>query len=234
MTLAKRLVGLVVFFVGFSGAVWAQDKRPDQAAIVDSFKQKIQDVLKAENSKRGPEHAEFVSRNVETPAPPAAPVIVPIQGKGLMAGYVLKDGSPCKTWHTGRCYQGFTDSSGALYVNSKGVPCNPEKNPDTCSANGVTAAAKLAAAKAAAKPIVNVLWRKRYTATVSEFGFDVRVTDSLVTPYTGVFSYSEVIWLTAEHPTKEEAEQDSNFTSSLQSSHTLTYGYQDGKWVFLK
>jgi hypothetical protein len=102
MALAKRLVGLVVVSVGFSGAVWAQDKRPDQAAIVDSFKQKIQDVLKAENSKRGSEHPEFVSRNAETPPTPAAPVIVPIQGKGLMAGYVLKDGSPCKTWHTGR------------------------------------------------------------------------------------------------------------------------------------
>jgi hypothetical protein len=234
MTLAKRLVGLGVFLVGFSGAVRAQDKRPDQAAIVDSFKQKIQDVLKAENSRRGPEHAEFASRSVETPPILAAPVIVPIQGRGLMAGYVLKDGSPCKTWHTGRCYQGFADNSGALYVNSKGVPCNPEKNPDTCSANGVTAAAKLAAAKAAPKPIVNVLWRKRYTATVSEFGFDVRVTDSLVTPYTGVFSYSEVIWLTAEHPTKGDAEQDSSFTASSQSSHTLTYGYQDGKWIFLK
>jgi hypothetical protein len=221
----KSLIGLAVLLVGFSGA--AQDKRPDQAAIVDSFKQKIHDVLMAENSKRGPEHSELVSRNVETPA---APVIVPIQGKGLMAGYVNKDGSPCKTWHTGRCYQGFTDSSGALYVDSKGVPCNPEKHPDTCSANGVTAAAKLAAAK----PIVNVLWRKRYTATVSEFGFDVKVTDSLVTPYTGVLSYDEVTWFTTEHPTQKEAEQDNSFTSSLKSSHTSTYGYQDGKWVLLK
>ncbi len=230
----KSWVGWAFLLVGFSGAALAQDKSPDKAAIVDSFKQKIQDVLKAENSKRGPERAEFVSRNVETPAPPVAPVIVPVQGKGLLAGLVLKDGSPCKTWHTGRCYDGFTDSSGALYVNSKGVPCNPEKHPDTCSANGVTAAAKLAAAKAAAKPIVNVLWRKRYTATVSEFGFDVRVTDSLVTPYTGVFTYSEAIWLTAEHPTKEEAEQDNKFTPGSSNSYTYTYGYQDGKWVLQK
>lgn len=223
----KRFVALAVFLTGFSGMVQAQEKRPDQAAIVDSFKQKIQDILKAENSKRGPEHAEFVSRNVETPA---APVIVPVQGKGLMAGYVLKDGSPCKTWHTGRCYQGFTDGSGALYVNSKGVPCNPEKRPDTCSANGVSAAAKLAAAK----PIVSVLWRKRYTETVSQYGFDVKVTDSLVTPYTGILSYSQVSWLTAEHPTKEEAEKDDKFISSLSNSFTFTYGYQDGQWKLLK
>jgi hypothetical protein len=98
----------------------------------------------------------------------------------------------------------------------------------------VTAAAKLAAAKAAAKPTVNVVWQRRYTATVSQYGFDVKVTDSLVTPYTGVLSYDEVTWLTAEHPTQKEAEQDNNFTSSLKSSHTSTYGYQEGKWVLLK
>jgi len=223
----KVLIGLAVLLAGFSGRVLAQESRPDQAAIVASFKQNIQDVLKSDNSVRGPEHAEVVSRDVETPA---APVIVPIQGKGLMAGYVLKDGSPCKTWHTGRCYQGFTDNSGALYVNSKGEPCNPEKNPDTCSANGVTAAAKLAAAR----PIVNTLWRKRYKETVSQYGFDVKVTDSLVTPYTGALSYDEITWFTTEHPTQKEADQDNKFTSSLKSSHASTYGYQEGKWVLLK
>jgi hypothetical protein len=132
-------------------------------------------------------------------------------------------------WHSGRCYQGFTDDSATLYVNSKGVPCNPNKNPDTCSANGVTAAAKLTAAK---QPVAS--WRKRYTEEVSQYGFDVKVTDSLVTPYTGVLSYDEVTWVTAEHPSQKEAEQDDNFTSSLKTPHTSTYGYQEGKWVFLK
>jgi hypothetical protein len=223
----SALVILTVSLMVLSGLAWAQEKRPDQAAIVDSFKEKIQDVLKAENSKRGPEHAEFVSRNEETPAPP---VIVPIQGKGFNGGWVLKDGSPCKTWRTvgTRCYQGFTDSSGALYVDIKGVPCNPEKHPDTCSADGVTAAAKLAAAK----PIIHVVWRKQYTAAVSEFSFDVKVTDSLVTPYTGVFSYNEVILLTAEHPTKEEAAQDNQFIPHSRSC-TETYGHQEGQWVLL-
>jgi hypothetical protein len=146
---------------------------------------------------------------------------------------VNKDGSPCKVTHTGRCYQGFADNLGALYIDSKGVPCNPEKHPATCAANGVTAAAKLAAALEAAKPTVNVLWRKRYTALVSEFGFDVRVTDSLVTPYTGVFTYKEIVLLTAEHATKAEAEQDNKFSPSLSPSCTETYGQQEGKWVFL-
>ena len=80
----------------------------------------------------------------------------------------------------------------------------------------MTAGAKLAAK---AKPTVNVLWRKQYTETVSQYGFDVKVTDSLVTPYTGVLSYDEVVWLTAEHPTEKEAEQDNSFTSSLKNSH---------------
>lgn len=228
LSLLFARIGFSVLLVGFSGALLAQNNRPDQAAVVASFKQNIQDVLKEENSKRGPEHAGLVSRSVATPA---APVIVRIPGKGLMAGYVHKDGSPCKAINMGgRCYEGFTDNSRALYIDSKGVPCNPEKHPDTCFANGVSAGAKLAAAK----PIVNLLWRKRYAETLSQYGFDVKVTDSLVTPYTGVLSYDEVVWLTAEHPTEKEAEQDNSFTSSLKNSQTSTYGYQEGKWVLLK
>jgi hypothetical protein len=229
----RSLIRLAVSLMVLSGVGLAQDNKPSQAAIVASFKQNIQEVLKVENSKRGPEHAELVSRNIEIPPPPIPPVIVPITGKGIMAGAVNKDGSPCKTWHSGRCFQGFRDSSGTLYVNGKSNPCNPEKHPDDCTANGMTAAAKLAAAKAAAKPTINVVWRKRYTATVSEFGFDVRLTDSLVTPYTGVFSYSEEIWLTPEHATKEDAAHDYNFALFSSPSMTETYGLQEGKWVLL-
>ncbi len=64
--------------------------------------------------------------------------------------------------------------------------------------------------------------------------FDVKLTDSLVTPYTGILTYTEVSWSTAKHATKEEAEKDSNFTSSLSNSHTFTYGYQNGMWNLLK
>ena len=229
----STLISLAVSLMVFAGVGLAQDNKPSQAAIVASFKQNIQEVLKAENSNRGPEHAEIVSRNIENPPAPILPMVVPVQGKGMMAGYVNKDGSPCKTWHSGRCFQGFTDGSGTLYVDAKGNPCNPEKHPDACTANGMTAAAKLAAAKAAAKPTVNVVWRKRYTATVSEFAFDVRVTDSLVTPYTGVFNYTEQIWLTPEHATKEDAAHDNNFTLFSSPSMTETYGLQEGKWVLL-
>jgi len=77
-------------------------------------------------------------------------------------------------------------------------------------------------------------WRKEYTETVSQYGFDVKVTDSLVTPYTGVLNYKEVILATAEHPTQKEAEQDNSFSPYLNIPLTFTYGYQDGKWVPLK
>ena len=69
------IAGPIVHAQGPAGA------RPDQAAIVDSFKQKIQDVLKDENSKRGPEHAEFVSRNV-TPHRPLRLLLCLFRVKG--------------------------------------------------------------------------------------------------------------------------------------------------------
>ena len=209
----KSLIGLAVLLAGFSGAGWTQDNRPSQAAIVDSFKRKIQDVLKDDNSRRGVEHATVVSHSVEAP-PPAAP--------HAKKKYLHKDGSPCGSAPWG-CYLRWVDDSGAEYVNGAGKPCDPTQHPDTCHTGA-----------SPAKPPVNLVWRRLYTETVSQYGFDVKVTDSLVTPYTGVLSYDEVTWFTAEHPTQNEAEQDNNFTASLKSPHTSTYGYQEGKWVLLK
>ncbi len=210
----KSLIGLAVLLVGFSGAGWTQDNRPSQAAIVDSFKQKIQDVLKDDNSRRGVEHATVMSRPVEAPPPPAP---------HAKRKVVHKDGTPCGAFHSGWCHSVWVDDCGAEYVNSAGKPCDPTEHPDNCHAG-----------TPAAKPSVNLVWRKLYSETVSQHGFDVKVTDSLVTPYTGVLSYDEVTWFTAAHPTQKEAEQDNNFTSSLKTSHTSTYGYQEGKWVLLK
>jgi hypothetical protein len=200
------LVGLIVLLVGFSSAAGAQDKRPDQAAIVDSFKQKIQEVLNKENLDKGVERATVVSSEAKTSA---------VHVKRKM---VHKDGTPCGAFHSGWCHDIWVDDSGAEYINSAGKPCDPAQHPDACHVMG--------------KP--KLVWTKLYTAVVSKYSFDVKVTDSLVTPYTGILSYTEVSWFTAEHPTKEEAEKDNNFTSSLPNSFTLTYGYQDGKWVFLK
>ena len=211
---SKILIGLAVLLVGFSGAARTQDTRPSQAAIVDSFKQNIQDVLKDDNARRGVEHATVVSRSVEAPPPPAP------HAKRKM---VHKDGTPCGAFHSGWCHDVWVDDSGAEYVNAAGKPCDPTEHPDTCHTG-----------TSATKPPVKLAWRKEYTETVSQYGFDVKVTDSLVTPYTGVLNYKEVILATAEHPTQKEAEQDNSFSPYLNIPLTFTYGYQDGKWVPLK
>jgi hypothetical protein len=183
------LAGLLITF----SVAAAQDKPPDKAAIVDSFKQRIQEFLNDENSARGPEHANVIS--IDTP---------PLNAKKKM---LHKDGTPCSAFHTGMCVYAWVDDSGAEYLNSKGKPCGG----DSC-----------------------VVWTKSYLATVSTYDFDVKKTDSLVTPYTGILSHSEVVWSTVGHATKDEAEKDPNFNSSPGEPFTFTYGYQDGGWNLLK
>lgn len=192
LKILRSASSLLIVFLSFS-AVAAQDKPPDKTAVVDSFKQKIQEVLNNENLGKGLEHATAVS--TETSMFP---------GKKKM---VHKDGTPCGAFHTGWCHYVWLDESGAEYLNRGGKPCGG----DTC-----------------------VAWAKGYIATVSTYSFDVKLTDSLVTPYTGILTYSEVFWSTTEHATKEGAEKDSNFTSSLSTSYTFTYGDQNGQWNLLK
>ncbi len=200
----KSLVGLAVLLVGFSGSAQAQDKQPDKAAIVSSFKQEIQDVLKNDNARRGVEHATVVSTVAEDPS--------------ATTHFVNKDGKPCGAVVHGRCHEVWPDGSPVKYANNDGKPCSPVWHPGTCHV---------------VKPVKTV-WFKAYTEKVVQYGFDVKVTDSLVTPYTGVLSYSEVFYSTLKHSTKEEAEQDNNFSPPYTSLHTRTFGYQDGKWVSQK
>jgi len=183
------LAGLLITF----SVAAAQDKPPDKTAIVDSFKQKIQEILNNENSARGREHATVIS--IDTG---------PLNAKKKM---LHNDGTPCSAFHTGMCHYAWVDDSGAQYLNSAGKPCGG----DSC-----------------------VVWVKTYRATVSTYKFDVKQTDWLVTPYTGILTYSEDLWSTADHATKDEAEKDSNFSFSPTESDTSTYGYQDGQWNLLK
>ena len=183
---------LVVFLVTLS-AVAAQDKPPDKTAIVDSFKQKIQQVLRDENLITGLEHATTVSTEASA-----------FPGKKKM---VHKDGTPCGAFHADVCHYAWLDDSGAEYINAAGKPCGGN---------------------------ICVAWTRAYIATVSTYSFDVKLTDSLVTPYTGILTYAEVLWSTTMHATKEGAEKDHNFTSSRSESYTFTYGYQSGEWNLLK
>jgi hypothetical protein len=198
MNRSEITVAMVVFLTVSSALIRAQDKRPDQNAVVDTFKQKIQETLTFENSHRGVEHATV---NSAEGRPPSA-----------KTKWVHKDGTPCNiTFHASRCYEGWVDGSGTEYANSAGKPCYSARQADSC-----------------------LIWSRHYSAIVSKYSFDVKATDSLITPYTGILSYTDVSWFTVDHATKEAAEKDDNFTSSLTDSFTFTYGYQDGQWKLLK
>jgi hypothetical protein len=209
----SSIVVLVVFLLVFSRAQQAQDNPPDHAAIVASFKQKIQVFLQEDNSRRGVEHAKVLTHEVKTPAPAL---------HATKKFVHKKDGTPCGVKNWG-CHFIWVDDSGAQYLDSDGKPCDPARYPETCHVQ-----------TAAAKSPVNAVWWKFYVAKVSDYSFDVKVTDSLVTPYSGVLSYTVVTWRTEDHPTNEEAEKDNNFTSSWSDSVTHTFGYQDGQWKLLK
>jgi hypothetical protein len=188
----------------FSSSGIAQDK-PNQTAVVDSFKQKIHEVLNSENTVSGIEHARVISSEA---------VAKPVHAKRKM---VHKDGTPCGAFHSGWCHDIWVDDSGGQYVDDAGKPCDPAEKPN-CHVPGPP----------------HLEWRRSYTEKVSDFSFDVKITDSLVTPYTGVLNYKQVFWETAGHPTKEEAQADSNFVRSWTNPQTSTYGYQDGQWKLLK
>ena len=134
--------------------------------------------------------------------------IAPVHAKRKM---VRKDGTPCGAFHSGWCHDVWVDDFGEQYTDSKGKGCNPEQHTENCLA-----------------------WARVYDDPVLDFSFDVRVTDSLVTPYTGILSYKRVSHSTAGHATKEGAAKDSDFGTSVSVPLTLTYGYQDGKWKLLK
>lgn len=65
-----------------------------------------------------------------------------------------------------------------------------------------------------------------------EYSIDVRRTDSLVTPYTGILQFSLTGYATVDHPTREEAERDTAFVKDLgRVTHEHTYAFQEGQWV---
>jgi len=50
-------------------------------------------------------------------------------------------------------------------------------------------------------------WAKEYFAPDSHYGIDVKATDSLISPYSGVCEFTMTRRWTAYHATKEDAEQ---------------------------
>jgi hypothetical protein len=76
-------------------------------------------------------------------------------------------------------------------------------------------------------------WRKYYSE-IYDYHWDVKVTDSLVSPYIGTESELSEVHLTAPHPTKAEAQKDDNFVNvNGPTLVTTTWTYSDGRWNFV-
>lgn len=203
----KITIATILIGLALCATAAAQDK----AAVVASFKQEIRELLNTTNLSKGIEQATVASSEAKPSEPPA------VHAKRKM---VHKDGTPCGAFHNGWCHDVWVDDAGVVFTDGMGKSCDPAQRSNTCRISWEP------------KP-KQFVWIKGYNETVSDYGFDVKVTDSLVTPYIGTLSYTVVFRFTAEHPTKEEAEKDNHFISSLPTPLTFTYGYQDEKWVLL-
>jgi len=73
-------------------------------------------------------------------------------------------------------------------------------------------------------------WWRRYADPVPGFYCDVKPNDSLVSPYIGTYTYTEVFYITKEHNKKEQAERDNKFKTHA-GQFRSDYYYQEGKWV---
>jgi len=78
-------------------------------------------------------------------------------------------------------------------------------------------------------------WRAYYDpVSFKDCEINVRVTDSLTSPYHGILSYDRHDYRTAVHTTKIEAEQDSKF-HHVGGEHpvlvVIEFDYRDGSWV---
>jgi hypothetical protein len=76
-------------------------------------------------------------------------------------------------------------------------------------------------------------WAKR-DVTLHQVRYDVRKTDSLVTPVIGVANFDVLIRLTRIYPTEAEAKTSMDFDPKLDSVNKveLRYAYRDGRWFY--
>jgi hypothetical protein len=73
-------------------------------------------------------------------------------------------------------------------------------------------------------------WGKVFFEPQSGYGIDVKVTDSLVSPYSGVCEFTMTVHSIALQDTKEQAEKETNFNVTT-VKHKHTYAYQEGHWT---
>jgi hypothetical protein len=76
-----------------------------------------------------------------------------------------------------------------------------------------------------------------YQPVVEGYGMDVQATDSLVTPYKGLFSYMEIVCVSEPAFTKEALKEavkgPGDFHCHPMHKVTEVYGFQDGQWNYL-
>ena len=75
-------------------------------------------------------------------------------------------------------------------------------------------------------------WHRYYFTVDSNYVInDVRKTNSLVSPFIGIYTFKLTMYQTMPHATKEEAEADNNFYKDGTNYCRHSFAYQDGTWV---
>jgi hypothetical protein len=75
-------------------------------------------------------------------------------------------------------------------------------------------------------------WKKMHHELDSESAkFDVKKTDSLVSPYVGVLEFVVHERQSPRYSSENSARQATEFPKTYNMQHRHTYSYQDGKWV---
>ena len=74
------------------------------------------------------------------------------------------------------------------------------------------------------------VWVKYYFEQSTDVAIDVRRTNSLVSPYTGILDLTLITHYTKFHTTEAEAEADDSFKSTTKK-HRHIYAFQDGAWI---
>lgn len=66
---------------------------------------------------------------------------------------------------------------------------------------------------------------------ITSYKYDITTTDSIIHPYKSTVTCKTKFYSTKDYTTEEEATKDYNFVDVYESDSTLTYYYEDGKWV---
>lgn len=78
---------------------------------------------------------------------------------------------------------------------------------------------------------VPLRWRRAWFRIESKYSVDVQSTNSLISPYVGIFEFKLHGYLSKMRDTKEEAEKELTAETESLIKHKHIFAYQDKKWV---